>query len=249
MKEKAKRAGRLWLIGLGFVLFLAPAQAQTASSLTKWLADDASFWERSPSGLEQEFRAHGFRWVEKNVQSRANPLRGSVLNTGVAEALVQFSDGSPKALRFIFFNRGDMAPISEKEFNATVEQLQAAMKKEMGRVPGLPGRHRNRSNQVKESSMVWQTKSLRHELAWSYSTKSGASSNNFRGEYIRLTVVKSKPGQHAAIANKRVNPFQLRGNVKRDGKTGAVELANVPMVDQGKKGYCAAATSERVLRY
>ena len=42
--------------------------------------------------------------------------------------------------------------------------------------------------------------------------------------------------------------MRAKSNVKSNAD-GDVWIANVPMVDQGQKGYCAAATSERVLRY
>ena len=38
-------------------------------------------------------------------------------------------------------------------------------------------------------------------------------------------------------------------HVKHDNSTGDVWLGDVPMVDQGQKGYCVVAATERVLRY
>ena len=38
-------------------------------------------------------------------------------------------------------------------------------------------------------------------------------------------------------------------NVKRDTATGEVMLTGIPMVDQGQKGYCVAATCQRVFNY
>jgi hypothetical protein len=38
-------------------------------------------------------------------------------------------------------------------------------------------------------------------------------------------------------------------HVKRDTNSGDVWLADVPMVDQGQKGYCVVASTERVMRY
>jgi hypothetical protein len=37
--------------------------------------------------------------------------------------------------------------------------------------------------------------------------------------------------------------------VKRDAGSGDVLIADVPMVDQGEKGYCVVASAERVMRY
>jgi hypothetical protein len=44
-----------------------------------------------------------------------------------------------------------------------------------------------------------------------------------------------------------VSRSQLAGMVKREGKRAIIE--NVPMVNQGSKGYCAVASLERVIRY
>jgi hypothetical protein len=38
-------------------------------------------------------------------------------------------------------------------------------------------------------------------------------------------------------------------HVKRDPVSGDVWLGDVPMVDQGQKGYCVVASAERVMRY
>ena len=40
----------------------------------------------------------------------------------------------------------------------------------------------------------------------------------------------------------------LKANVKRD-RDGSLCIVGIPMVDQGDKGYCAAAVAERILRY
>ena len=75
-------------------------------------------------------------------------------------------------------------------------------------------------------------------------------------EYIRVVMVP-KTG-HAAADNAQLtgrsilvrakNLRQLRENIVRNSK-GDVVIENVPMVDQGQKGYCAAASAERIIRY
>ena len=89
------------------------------------------------------------------------------------------------------------------------------------------------------------------ELVWGLSA---ADSNKNRAvEYLRLTLVPkgaAKPKRGAATKK----PAGVAGRAKiKDNVTkspnGDVFIENVPMVDQGQKGYCAAAVSERVLRY
>ena len=43
--------------------------------------------------------------------------------------------------------------------------------------------------------------------------------------------------------------FSGRDHVKRDAASGDVVIPDVPMVDQGQKGYCVVASAERVMRY
>ena len=89
------------------------------------------------------------------------------------------------------------------------------------------------------------------ELVWGLSA---ADSNRNRVvEYLRLTLMPKGEAKvkHGAAAKK---PAGVAGKAKiRDNVTkspnGDVFIDNVPMVDQGQKGYCAAAVSERVLRY
>ncbi|GAA5144004.1 hypothetical protein GCM10023213_33210 [Prosthecobacter algae] len=52
----------------------------------------------------------------------------------------------------------------------------------------------------------------------------------------------------AAAKAPSVTKDSLTANLKRE-ENGDVLIANVPMVDQGPKGYCAVATAERVFKY
>ena len=89
------------------------------------------------------------------------------------------------------------------------------------------------------------------ELVWGLSA---ADSNKNRAvEYLRLTLT-GKDGAKAKRSGGAKRPAGLAGKAKiKDNVTkspnGDVFIDNVPMVDQGQKGYCAAAVSERVLRY
>jgi hypothetical protein len=71
------------------------------------------------------------------------------------------------------------------------------------------------------------------------------------GEFVILRI---EPAARAdrADAGKRVSDADIKkkiaGNVLRINN-GDVRLKNIPMVDQGLKGYCAVATAERILRY
>ena len=85
------------------------------------------------------------------------------------------------------------------------------------------------------------------ELVWGLSAADANKSRTV--EYLRLTLTpkgETKPKRGAAVKK----PAGVAGKAKiKDNVTkspnGDVFIDNVPMVDQGQKGYCAAAVSER----
>lgn len=91
------------------------------------------------------------------------------------------------------------------------------------------------------------------ELVWGLSA---LDADNKRGvEYLRLTLTPAKAASQRrdgrSAAKKPVGKGQgakIKDNVTKS-PNGDVFIDNVPMVDQGQKGYCAAAVAERVLRY
>jgi hypothetical protein len=74
-------------------------------------------------------------------------------------------------------------------------------------------------------------------------------------EFLRLTLTPAKAraellnlaglGDNATTRSRG----SLASFVKRDPATGDVEITGVPMRDQGQKGYCVAASCERLFRY
>ena len=86
-------------------------------------------------------------------------------------------------------------------------------------------------------------------LTWNYVQK-GKDTTTFRPGFIRLTIESATKGAASAKEKKMasVGAKKIIDNIVRDPR-GDVFIDNVPMVDQGQKGYCAVAASERVLRY
>jgi hypothetical protein len=77
----------------------------------------------------------------------------------------------------------------------------------------------------------------------------------FRAEFIRLKLLpaagsNAAPARLAAPTTAKVGrtAAELKKHVKTT-ENGDVFVADVPMVDQGDKGYCAAAVAARIMRY
>jgi hypothetical protein len=84
---------------------------------------------------------------------------------------------------------------------------------------------------------------------------------NYRAEFIRLrvtpreqpkTFLEEQRAQSHLVAGamqpKTVRAAELPARLVRD-PDGGEWLPNIPMVDQGRKGYCVTAATERILRY
>ncbi len=109
----------------------------------------------------------------------------------------------------------------------------------------------------KQRSQTWPKTSLPTQatLTWNYEQE-GKSAQTFRAGFIRLAVngpARLAAGSSGKGVKKPVvakSAKKITDNVIDESKgRGDVFVDNVPMVDQGQKGYCAAAASERVLRY
>ena len=91
------------------------------------------------------------------------------------------------------------------------------------------------------------------ELVWGLSAAGANKQRNV--EYLRLTLTPKDAAaatRGGGSASKKpagkAGKAKIKDNVTKS-PNGDLYIDNVPMVDQGQKGYCAAAVSERVLRY
>jgi len=90
-------------------------------------------------------------------------------------------------------------------------------------------------------------------LTWS---ASGKGKRDFRAEYIQVDITRFDPradarkttGPPPAAKASDTTPAERTAQVRRQAD-GDVCIDGLPMVDQGQKGYCSAATAERILRY
>ncbi len=71
------------------------------------------------------------------------------------------------------------------------------------------------------------------------------------GEYVSLSIIPTTTadaeGKVARIRDSEMKKIKTKNVLKKTN--GDVWIQNIPMVDQGPKGYCAPATMERAMRY
>ena len=223
---------------------LAPAAAQAAGDLGPMLKDGTFF--TTPLSGQASFRNERFAWVVKDKQMRF-PTPGFTLGTvKPGETLLLVADGKPSGLRISLYNRGDDGAIDDAAFAAR----HATAVKSIAELAGGEGEEfRRKTDPTKQDADVagrrWKATGATYSLEWAVARK--GTDLVPLAEYLRLDVLPAgaSTGGGAAQGGRRTDP---RSHVAR-GEDGTVELKDIPMVDQGQKGYCAAATVARIMGY
>ena len=158
------------------------------------------------------------------------------------------------------YNRGDAGDLDQKKFDAVVEQAETALTTLTGVKPADRGV--DNSSAVQSKGLVWVTPASRFLLEWSATPENKVQNIEYRAEFLRLKVTPALDQPKTALEQMRaasnppaaglktvtVRAADLPARVVKDAD-GGEWLPKIPMVDQGQKGYCVTAATERVLRY
>jgi hypothetical protein len=169
----------------------------------------------------------------------------------VTEARFSFKDSKLAAFSLTLYNRGDVGDFDQEGLNKLVSTVESKISTWAGGKP-TPLKKTRLTSDSEVEAQVWVKEPLALTLKWSYT---GRSRKDFKAEYLRVFGESFDPAddprkQKNAIGDMRggmAMAKDLPANVARDGS--AVHIGGIPMIDQGGKGYCAAATIARVLRY
>jgi hypothetical protein len=218
-------------------------------------------WSLTPDELEEQFNEKenfGFVWLTED-RSRAKLSRYRYSNltidlslyegaVPVDEVTVDFEDGKLSVVSLSLYNRGDAPePISADEFN---DRFVTCGKKIGAALDARPQAREADSQQgLPIEGYFWDSRISLALLTHNEGAREGANR-----EYLRLRFANpySKSNLVQAMRNRRggiaVRLSDLEGRVKND-EDGNTYIPNLPMVDQGNKGYCAVASTQRVFEY
>lgn len=150
----------------------------------------------------------------------------------------------PASLLIVLYNKGDDGNIDKKEFNQRVKDALAAL----DAVCGVKGKKKNvaaRESGVKLKAWVWEWE---NGAAMLEAHDTGKGKKDYEAEFIRLRMAKDAAGLERGSASDAGSRRELLANVKRT-EEGDVWIDNIPMIDQGEKGYCLPATVARIFSY
>jgi len=225
-----------------------------AIDLGEWLRDKGS-WEIDRDEFMTRHRALGFRWVSAADRQTARSIDRQLGLFGLPahEVLVRFEDGTVSGITVSLYNRGDAGSLGEEQFEQLVEDVSArvtAWAKRQG-----DEARRQRRGRARLYLREWGVPTARIGLLWAYTPKhrSDGVEVAYRAEYV---TVRAVPPAAQATASISEDAATARDASRKDvlakvtkTEDGDVFIDGIPMVNQGDKGYCSVATTERVLRH
>lgn len=230
------------------LLFLLAATRLGALTLDEYAADK-SIWQASREQTEGKLSRLRFVWTSADKDALRATSGGKILGLDAGETLVRFDvkSGLPLRLETSLYNRGDRGEISEKDFNALMAKASAAIDKASG-VKAVSYRD-DRQSAVRASGSVWDAPNATYKLEWSKNKEDGK-----RPEFLRLSIFPAGKGKEllrlasdSTAARNAIGEYKPADHLETT-PTGDKWIKDVPMVDQGRKGYCAVASTERVMR-
>ena len=209
-------------------------------------------------------RLHDLPVAEMIVRFSPASSPAPAASPGIAPAPVAIDAAAGHAqlsgVQISIYNRGDAGDLDQKRFEALVGQSKAAL----DALTGVPSAERGVDNgsAVQSRGLVWLAPQSRYLLEWSATPENKVQGIAYRAEFIRLKITPQhdqpktfldqlRAGSTATAGSARpttVRASELPARLVKD-PDGGERLPDIPMVDQGQKGYCVTAAAERVLRY
>ena len=234
--------------------------------------ETAEFWKSDPVMFVKRHQEEGFRFTSSDRESADTRLDGAVTYHGIPvfESKIAFTEDGRGVARveLILFSPAGTEErqmtdgthyrlvrkpksINREYFVKLMKDVRSKLTPEGKKSPTQVVERTKKP--VVQKSQTWPKTAIPTEttLTWNYS-QVGTKENTFEAGFVRLAVdgperLAGRTGG-ASARRKAASARKIADNVTR-GARGDVYIENVPMVDQGQKGYCAAAASERVLRY
>ena len=176
----------------------------------------------------------------------AEHLRTSHLALGeltMGEVNITLEADKPASLQAMLYNKGDDGLINAEAFNNILNEAKDALTSYTGVKPKLrSGGKRDSAVKLKSWEWKWDKGVIRLEA------NSSGKKKNFQAEFIRLNMAANAKGLSGGGANDSISKHELRSSITTE-EDGTVWLKDVPMVDQGQKGYCMPATLARIFAF
>lgn len=251
---------KIFILSLCLLPLLPLQAAKIPCSLDPILSIPGN-WELTPENFEKTFiykenklytwltkdrtRAKISRHLYHDAEIDLNAFEGTV---PVQEAIVDFADGKLNLVTLSIYNRGDGGTISADDFSERFTATGKAVGKLMGIAPRK--READSRNGLLTEGFSWYSQKIGIALLEHNEAAMKAGDR----EFLRLRIARpGAKGQLAAsMANTRGGTATRLDELPKNlikSDDGDVFIGNLPMVDQGDKGYCVVASTQRIFEY
>ncbi len=235
-----------FLSALGLLALVPSAFAKPIDSLLS--ADN--LWAQKPDEIFAVAAKLDYEWTSNTHDSmRVAGKDLTAYGLPAVESIARFKDGKLTEITVMLYARGDAGDLAKEKFDALVRTSAETLNK-ITNTKFTP-RGKDPTNAVKADGLIWQTDQAHYLLEFSFTKEVKSRDIPFRAEFVRLEITPPEMGGDRVASVKSTSSTKISGaaHVKRDAASGDVWLGDVPMVDQGQKGYCVVAATERVMRY
>ena len=209
-----------------------------------------SLWTLKQDDFQKATPALPFQWTSAARDSARAARPGMTLfGLPVVEAIARFDADKLTSFTANIYARGDAGELTKERFDALVRASVEAITQ--GTKMKFTARGKDQANAVKAEGLLWRTEAALFTLEYSFTKEVKTRGIPFRAEFVRLQITPPPKGAAALISAgaPSLPRFDAAAHVQRDAATGDTFIKDVPMVDQGQKGYCVVASTERVMRY
>jgi hypothetical protein len=222
---------------------------------------DTPLFEEKPSPVLRRLQLR--RTQRGSLTEVYSATGGTFAGLKIAEIGLTTHGGVIGELSVNVLNKGDFfSPESVRAFAAAAGtdtgrhpgRLESQMQKRFGKLQKEASQHLgNLLTQAfgEPQRHVFKQDRRRRLLRWDW-RDTAFLLDNVKQEYVILRVMRIASADAGGEPLQRIHDSDIRKQLQENIHTadnGDVSLHNVPMVDQGDKGYCGVASAERVLRY
>ena len=234
---------------------LMPYEARAEHSPLDSLLEGKTIWSSSVDEFASDFSGLDFAFLNNGTMAKSNSEKLSFMGFRVWEARFLFANKELSRVDFSVYNKGDAGELTKSAFKAMIDKLCDKFQTLTGS-RGITGKVSKERANYFINRRIWKHNGTAIQVEWAFvkSHRSNRIAQPFRSEFIKVILspaasgsISGKKGGRPDWA-KRVSGRILKKNVENNS-AGDIWVSGVPMVDQGQKGYCAAASAERVLRY
>ncbi len=202
-----------------------------------------NFWKLSKENMITKY-AVGERggWVDK-AKTKMRFSKPSIKLNGlnIGETIMNWDLYVVCDRVIIAYNKVDDGAVDKSTLNNRLKSVKEAVSQLTGVEPKEYKAGRGEAvEKVRGWNWVWEKGAIVVEA------NASNDKNGFEAEFIRM---KLGPNQEAVARDKsnRSSRSDIAKNLEKKGKR--MIIKNVPMIDQGEKGYCAVATVARIFSY